>query len=85
MLRKHFLDAQEMEPPEPFDMAAEILTKMQPGEYLEMLHRRIPYPLFEICKKLSLSHSIEEKEASSYRIVMYFDVDGMALKEEGTL
>ncbi len=74
-----------MEPPEPFGIATKILTEMQPGEYLEMLHRRVPYPLFDICTKLSLSHSIEEKEASSYRIVIYFDDDGVALKAEGAL
>ncbi len=74
-----------MEPPEPFDTATEILTKIQPGEYLEMLHRRVPYPLFDICTKLSLNHAVEEKGATNYRIIIYFDDDVMTLKAEGVL
>ncbi len=74
-----------MEPPEPFDTATEILTKILPGEYLEMLHRRVPYPLFDICTKLSLNHAVEEKGSTNYRIIIYFDDDVMTLKAEGVL
>ena len=79
------LDASAMEPPEPFDRATEILRKLEPGQYLRMLHRRVPYPLFEFCQALSLNHSVIEKGATAYTIIICFPADEPALRQEGVL
>jgi len=79
------LDARLMEPPEPFDKALEILQKLQPGEYLCMLHRRIPYPLFEFCNALSLEHSVKEMPAGDFEILIYQGCDRETLYAEGIL
>lgn len=50
------LDAAAMEPPEPLQKATLILQQLQPGQYLRMLHRQLPYPLFETCRQLDISY-----------------------------
>lgn len=79
------LDAREMAPPEPFDKAMEILQQLQPGEYLRMLHRRVPHPLFQFCSALSLDHSVREVSAADFEIVIYFADDLKMLRKEGVL
>ncbi|SCZ61659.1 DUF2249 domain-containing protein [Thiohalomonas denitrificans] len=41
------LDVSELEPPEPLVLTLEGAARLQPGEYLRMRHRRVPYPLFD--------------------------------------
>jgi hypothetical protein len=50
------LDATAMEPPEPLQKATLILQQLQPGQYLRMLHRQLPYPLFASCQQLDVSY-----------------------------
>ena len=50
------LDATAMEPPEPLQQAISILQQLEPGQYLRMLHRHLPYPLFESCQQLEISY-----------------------------
>lgn len=79
------LDASEWEPPRPFEEACEILQQLRPGEYLRMLHRRIPYPLFDFCKALSLQHQVIEESSTTYEIIIYFAVDEPDLRRGGVL
>ena len=85
MLVETTLDARDMAPPEPFDKATEILRQLQPGQYLRMLHRRVPYPLFEFCRGLSLAYAVQEEASAACEIIIYFPADECALKEEGVL
>jgi hypothetical protein len=85
MLQEITLDATELEPPEPFDRARGILHDMLAGEFLRMLHRRVPYPLFDFCAGLSLKHHVIQRSATSYEILVYFPDDEQALREDGLL
>jgi hypothetical protein len=85
MLVEITLDARKMAPPEPYDKATYILRKLQPGQYLRMLHRRVPYPLFEFCRALSLAYSVNEDAAEACEIIIYFSADEQALRQEGVL
>jgi hypothetical protein len=79
------LDASEMEPPEPFDRATGILRQLEPGQYLRMLHRRVPYPLLEFCQAMSLTSSVIEGSATACEIIIFFPADEQALRQEGVL
>jgi len=79
------LDARELEPPEPFERASEIVRQLQPGHYLRMLHRRVPYPLFDYCQPLSLDHAVIEDGDALYQILIYFPQDEQALRRAGVL
>ncbi len=45
------IDVRGLEPPEPLDLALELVQQLQAGEYLRMLHRREPYPLFRLLEQ----------------------------------
>jgi hypothetical protein len=85
MLVETTLDARDMAPPEPFDKATAILRQLQPGQYLRMLHRRVPYPLFEICRAMSLAYAVKEDTAAACEILIYFPADEQTLRQEGVL
>ena len=50
------LDATALEPPEPLQRATLILQQLEHGQHLRMLHRRLPYPLFESCEQLAIGY-----------------------------
>ena len=79
------LDAREMEPPEPFERATAILHRMEAGQYLRMLHRRIPYPLLDHARAMSLESAVKAHEAASYEVIIYFTADECGLREGGVL
>lgn len=85
ILTEILLDARELEPPEPFERACDILAQLKPGEYLKMLHRRIPYPLLASCASLSLQHVVTALSPEQYQVVIFFDSDCVALKKAGLL
>ena len=84
MLVEITLDARDMAPPEPFDKATAILRQLQPGHYLRMLHRRVPYPLFEFCRALSLACSVD-KDGDACEVIIHFPADEQALRQGGIL
>jgi hypothetical protein len=79
------LDAREMAPPEPFERATAILRQLKPGQYLRMLHRRAPYPLFEFCLEMGLTYTVLDSTVAPYEIILYIPEDEQALHTEGVL
>ena len=75
------LDARELEPPEPFERATSLLRQLEPGHYLRMLHRRVPYPLFDFCQAMSLAFSVVENSAAACEIIIYHPADEQALRQ----
>ena len=75
MLDEKFLDASEMEPPVPFEQALALLEELQPGEYLRMAHRMIPYPLFEYCNERQLEYRVQPGETARYDILIWYKQD----------
>ena len=71
------LDAEVMEPPEPLQKATLILQQLKPGQYLRMLHRRLPYPLFETCPQLAISYRHIAGQ-NSQQIILFWRSDDLA-------
>jgi len=75
MLDEKFLDASNMEPPVPFEQALLLLAELQPGEYLRMAHRMIPWPLFEYCNEHKLEYRVQPGETAKYNILIWYKQD----------
>ena len=75
MLDEKFLDASNMEAPVPFEQALLLLAELQPGEYLRMAHRMIPYPLFEYCIEQQLECRVQPGETARYDILIWHKQD----------
>ncbi len=84
-LIKHLLNASELEAPDPYKQASAILQQMKNKEYLHMRHRRIPYPLFELCDGLSMQYELREGEDTLYDIIIFHKKDLHLLQKEGVL
>jgi len=51
MATERRIDVRELEPPEPLEIALDMAHKLRPGEYLRMLHRREPFPLYRLLEQ----------------------------------
>lgn len=71
MADEKFLDASDMEPPRPWEAAVELLAQLQPGEYLRMAHRMIPYPLFDYCRDHALAYRVLPGTRARYDILIW--------------
>jgi len=85
MLVEHTLDASEMEHPEPFEKSTAIVSEMGVGEYFRLLHRRIPYPLFDFIKNLNLDYVVTTGDKAAYEVVIFFPDDFEELKQQGVI
>lgn len=78
------LDATAMEPPEPMQRAILILQQLKHGQHLRMLHRRLPYPLFENCEQLAIGYRHFASQAGSKRkqwVILFWRNDDPATAE----
>jgi len=48
MCKEILMDVHEMQPPEPMDVAMKGLDELKQGEYIKMIHRMQPHPLYDI-------------------------------------
>lgn len=48
MAKEILLDVHDLQPPGPMEKALDALDKLQAGEYLKMVHRMQPFPLYNI-------------------------------------
>jgi hypothetical protein len=75
MPAEKFLDASDMEPPQPLVAAVKLLEQLRPGEQLRMAHRMIPYPLFEYCRAHSLAYRVLPGTTARYDILIWHTAD----------
>ena len=80
MLDEKFFDASEMEPPLPFEQALALLAELQPGEYLRMAHRMIPYPQFDYCNERKLEYRVLRGKATRYEILIWYQQDAALIR-----
>lgn len=62
MCKEIVLDVHELQPPAPMEMAMDVLTKLKQGEYIKMIHRMQPFPLYDILLDNSFRYKVEDGE-----------------------
>ena len=78
------LDATALEPPEPMQRATLILQRLELGQHLRMLHRRLPYPLFENCAQLAIGYrhfASQESSQGNQWVILFWRNDDPATAE----
>ena len=82
-MKKIYLDARDMEHPEPLEKAIAILRTMDRNSCLYMIHRKNPLPLLALAKEHSLnSHICEINEQWHIIISIDKNIDLKKLIEE---
>ncbi len=71
MATERRIDVRELEPPEPLEIALDMAHKLQPGEYLRMLHRREPFPLYRLLKQDGFRYRLYSGGECPYEILIW--------------
>ena len=67
---KHFLDARQMEHPEPLQRSIEILKKLDNNSYYYMLHRKEPVPLLALASEHNLNFISKFEKDNNWHILI---------------
>lgn len=69
-MKRLFLDARELEHPEPLQKATQLLQRLDDAHYFYMLHRKEPIPLLEIAKGWGLKSYSKQDEQGQWHILI---------------
>ena len=71
MATERRIDVSGLEPPEPLEQGLAAAHALAPGEYLRMLHRREPYPLYQLLVQDGFRHLTRNGAASPFEILIW--------------
>lgn len=60
----HRLDVSDLPPPEPLERALDALRALGPGDRLLMQHRRQPYPLYDILRRMGYRWEVTGRDGA---------------------
>lgn len=66
------LDVRGLPAPEPLDRCLQALGDLLPGQRLQLLTDREPYPLYDILARMGLQHGCQA-EPPHYRVTIWHD------------
>ncbi len=78
MSREVLLDVSELEPPEPLVQTLDAAEQLQPGQYLRMLHRREPYPLYSNLDESHFRHYTRPGASAAVEVFIWSENDAEA-------
>lgn len=64
------LDVSDLEPPAPLERILDALMDLRPGDRLAVRHRRLPYPLFDMLRRMGHRYETTGAEGA-YRILIW--------------
>ena len=56
------IDVSELQPPEPMEIVLEQLDKIKAGQYIRMIHRMQPHPLYNILMDNGFRYKVDETQ-----------------------
>ncbi|NCA72872.1 MAG: DUF2249 domain-containing protein [Sphingobacteriia bacterium] len=66
----HLLDVRDLPPPEPFEQVLDAIAELPGDERLCVLHRRQPFPLYDLLRRLGYDWDTTGTEGQ-YRILIW--------------
>jgi len=80
MVNEIVLDVHELQPPEPMQKALDALEQLEQGQYLKIIHRMQPFPLYEILLDNGFKYKVTNSDISAYDIYVWRADDQEAKK-----
>lgn len=74
------LDVSELEPPEPMERILVEIEGLGAGEYLRVLHRREPWPLFPMLEQRGFAYSMGVCASPGFVILVWRAADEAAAR-----
>ncbi|HXH02283.1 MAG TPA: DUF2249 domain-containing protein [Candidatus Competibacteraceae bacterium] len=72
------LDVSALEPPEPLFITLEAVDELVPGEYLHLLHRREPHPLYAHLLERGMAYRILPPRDALFEMLIWRADDELA-------
>jgi len=69
-MKRHLVDAREMEHPEPLRISIECLKEMNAKDYFYMLNKKNPIPLLEMANEKGFLHLSHQDEQGIWHILI---------------
>lgn len=73
------IDVSDLQPPEPMEIVLDRLDKIEDGQYIRMIHRMQPYPLYNILMDNGFRYKVDETQ-SLLHIYIWKGIDKLAEK-----
>ena len=74
------VDVHELQPPEPMQRALDALDTLTDGQYLKIIHRMQPFPLYDILSDNGFKYKAVNGEISAFDIYVWRAKDEAAEK-----
>lgn len=74
------IDVHELQPPEPMQRALDALDSLADGQYLKIIHRMQPFPLYDILSDNGFKYKVTDGEISAFDIYVWRAKDKAAEK-----
>ncbi len=70
-MAERLLDVRELPAPEPFERIVAALPELSPGDYLRVLHRREPFPLYAALAELGYEYRTTPGADAPFEIAIW--------------
>ncbi len=64
------LDVSPLPPPEPLEQILNTLATLSPGDQLRVIHRRQPFPLYDLLSQMGYIWETEERADGRFEILI---------------
>lgn len=71
MSQEILLEVHDLQPPLPMEMALDALDKLKTGEYIRMVHRMQPFPLYKILDENGFRYRVTISANSAFDIYIW--------------
>ena len=75
MSREVLLEVHDLQPPLPMEMALDALDTLKTGEYIRMVHRMQPFPLYKILDENGFRYRVTISTKSAFDIYIWHAED----------
>lgn len=65
------VDVHQLQPPQPMELALDALNTLQAGDYIKMIHRMQPFPLYKILDENGFRHRVVAGTISAFDIYIW--------------
>jgi len=65
------VDVHELQPPEPMQKALDALDTLTEGQYLKIIHRMQPFPLYDILSDNGFKYKVTDGKISAFDIYVW--------------
>jgi len=80
MDKEIIVDVHELQPPEPMQRALDALDTLAEGQYLKIIHRMQPFPLYDILSDNGFKYKVVDGEVRVFDIYVWRAKDEAAEK-----